>query len=163
MINPTLTTVAVLLVIYSTAADVTALPDVNSASPGADSASTSISTTSSSVSTTSTSISTTSAESVNECKDAEDFDCELYNPKVICNTTGIYYPWSRVRCPLYCGFCHRPTLTILCKDEIPNCADYQGDMCTNPFYRLFREKNCRKSCNICKGFDSIPNLDSLYG
>lgn len=44
-----------------------------------------------------------------------------------------------------------PTLTILCKDEIPNCEDYSRDLCTNPLYRIFREKNCRKFCKICTG------------
>lgn len=55
-----------------------------------------------------------------------------------------------------CIFCNKfsflgPTLTILCKDEIPNCEDYSRDLCTNPLYRIFREKNCRKSCKICTG------------
>ncbi|XP_062597182.1 uncharacterized protein LOC134258655 [Saccostrea cucullata] len=107
--------------------------------------------------------STDIAPTESECIDAKDVDCILYNPKIICNDTSIYYPWARVRCPYYCGFCHRPTLTILCKDEIPTCRDYSADLCTNPLYRIFRERKCRKYCGICKDFDSVPNIDSLVG
>nr|XP_022336173.1 uncharacterized protein ZK673.1-like [Crassostrea virginica] len=107
--------------------------------------------------------STKSTESVNECRDAPDVDCLLYSSDKICGEDSIYYPWAKVRCPLYCGFCQRPTLTILCKDEIPNCEDYSRDLCTNHLYRIFREKNCRKFCGICKDFDSVPNTDEIYG
>ncbi|XP_052706071.1 uncharacterized protein ZK673.1-like [Crassostrea angulata] len=112
-----------------------------------------------------TMVTVTTTESVNavECRDAPDVDCLLYSSTKICDKDSIYYPWAKVRCPFYCGFCQRPTLTILCKDEIPNCEDYSRDLCTNPLYRIFREKNCRKSCKICTDFDSVPNTDSLVG
>ena len=44
-----------------------------------------------------------------------------------------------------------PTVTITCKDELTTCDEYQADLCSNHLFRLFREKNCRKFCGICKG------------
>ncbi|CAC5419038.1 unnamed protein product [Mytilus coruscus] len=43
------------------------------------------------------------------------------------------------------------TSPVPCVDKIPNCNEYDADLCTNPLYRLFREDNCLKFCNLCKG------------
>ncbi|XP_071167719.1 uncharacterized protein [Mytilus edulis] len=43
------------------------------------------------------------------------------------------------------------TSPMPCVDKIPNCNEYDADLCTNPLYRLFREDNCMKFCSLCKG------------
>jgi len=43
------------------------------------------------------------------------------------------------------------TSPLPCVDKIPNCNEYDADLCTNPLYRLFREDNCRKFCSLCTG------------
>uniref|UniRef100_A0A8W8IXA3 ShKT domain-containing protein n=1 Tax=Magallana gigas TaxID=29159 RepID=A0A8W8IXA3_MAGGI len=49
------------------------------------------------------------------------------------------------------------TTTIPCVDVLPNCDEYQNDLCDNNLYRLFRNKNCRRFCIICTGdFDHLP-------
>ncbi|XP_056018424.1 uncharacterized protein LOC125668451 [Ostrea edulis] len=49
-----------------------------------------------------------------------------------------------------------PTVSDECKDTLPNCDEYQSDMCTNHLYKLFREINCRQFCGICKGVSHVP-------
>lgn len=48
-------------------------------------------------------------------------------------------------------FVSEHTSPIPCVDKIPNCNEYDADLCTNPLYRLFREDNCRKFCSLCTG------------
>ncbi|XP_062580982.1 uncharacterized protein LOC134242855 [Saccostrea cucullata] len=86
-----------------------------------------------------------------DCRDT--LNCKVYNSAKICSRDGIYYPWAQSNCPLYCGFCQAPTVTVACQDKLPNCDEYQSDLCINPLYRLWREDNCRKFCGICKGTD----------
>lgn len=40
-----------------------------------------------------------------DCDDNPSANCSIYNTAIICDTTGIYYPWARRNCRLRCGFC----------------------------------------------------------
>ncbi|XP_062580984.1 uncharacterized protein LOC134242858, partial [Saccostrea cucullata] len=86
------------------------------------------------------------------CRDT--LNCKVFNSERICNKTGIYFPWATKNCPLYCGFCQAPTVTIACQDKLSNCNEYQSNLCIEPLYRLWREENCRKFCGICTGVTS---------
>ncbi|XP_052703991.1 uncharacterized protein ZK673.1-like [Crassostrea angulata] len=99
---------------------------------------------------------------IKECQNNPTIDCSLYNINTTCDENGIYYPWAQEHCPLFCGFCQAPTVTIDCVDQLHNCDEYQRDLCTNSLYRLFREQNCRKYCRICKDFDFVP-ANSVFG
>jgi hypothetical protein len=48
-------------------------------------------------------------------------------------------------------FSSAPTKIVPCADRLTNCDEYTSDVCTNPFYRIWREDNCRKYCKICTG------------
>ncbi|XP_078310638.1 uncharacterized protein LOC144618469 [Crassostrea virginica] len=98
----------------------------------------------------------TQTEQVMECRNSPTIDCSLYNSNITCDRNGIYYPWALENCPLFCGFCQAPTVTVLCVDQLKNCDEYQADLCINSLYRLFREEKCRKYCGICKDFDFLP-------
>ncbi|XP_052100630.1 mucin-2-like isoform X2 [Mytilus californianus] len=94
--------------------------------------------------------SNTDANNTNtECKDL--INCRAYPPEKICVNDSVYKPWASVRCRAYCGYCIQNTSPVPCVDKIPNCNEYDADLCTNPLYRLFREDNCLKFCNLCKG------------
>lgn len=40
-----------------------------------------------------------------DCRDNPSIDCRMYNFNVTCKVDGMYYPWAKVNCPLYCGYC----------------------------------------------------------
>ncbi|XP_061171904.1 uncharacterized protein LOC133181406 [Saccostrea echinata] len=90
-----------------------------------------------------------------DCRNNPTIDCRMYNFNMTCEIDGMYYPWAKKNCPLYCGYCLVPTQSVECKDKLPTCAEYQSDLCTNRLFRLFREENCRKFCKICEGIDYV--------
>nr|XP_022336718.1 uncharacterized protein LOC111132994 isoform X2 [Crassostrea virginica] len=102
-----------------------------------------------------------STEPLKACKDR--LDCRVYNSTLICSKTSIYYPWSQLHCPSFCGFCHAPTRIVPCRDRLTNCDEYSSDLCINPLYRLWREENCRKYCGVCTGFDVETDYSSVLG
>nr|XP_022345092.1 uncharacterized protein LOC111137753 isoform X1 [Crassostrea virginica] len=102
-----------------------------------------------------------STEPLKACKDS--LDCRVYNSTLICSKTSIYYPWSQLHCPSFCGFCHAPTRIVPCRDRLTNCDEYSSDLCINPLYRLWREENCRKYCGVCTGSDVEIDYSSVLG
>ncbi|XP_062595356.1 uncharacterized protein LOC134256691 [Saccostrea cucullata] len=82
---------------------------------------------------------------IDDCVDAVNASCSSYNLFDICNTTSIYYPWASDHCRKSCGLCHPG----VCEDTIPNCDEYNADMCTNHIYTAFVYLHCRKYCHKC--------------
>jgi len=80
-----------------------------------------------------------------ECKDL--IDCSGYYRPEACH--GIYSPWAHRYCPVHCGFC-KDTSPKPCVDTVPNCHEYQNDICTNQAFWQWRESHCRKYCKLCE-------------
>ncbi|XP_033756389.1 titin-like isoform X7 [Pecten maximus] len=75
-------------------------------------------------------------------------NCRQYGFDKVCSP-GPYRPWAEVRCRKFCGFCGAPTTPPPCQDVLPNCAEYNDDLCSNPIFKIFREDNCRAFCKLC--------------
>ncbi|XP_061190486.1 uncharacterized protein LOC133198407 [Saccostrea echinata] len=82
---------------------------------------------------------------IDDCIDSVNTSCSSYNLFDICNTTSVYYPWASDHCRKSCGLCH----PVVCEDTIPNCDEYNTDMCTNHTYAAFVYLHCRKYCQKC--------------
>jgi len=85
----------------------------------------------------------TTDASVDACDDDGNTDC-WSRPDIDC--FGIYEPWSRVHCPLRCGFCGRDPP---CEDKLEYCAQFEDNTCVDDNFRLWARVNCRKHCGLC--------------
>jgi len=69
---------------------------------------------------------------------------------------GIYEPWSRVHCPLRCGFC--PGKLAPCIDKLDYCAQFETNTCSLENYKIWARTNCRKHCNLCAAPTRPPGM-----
>ncbi|KAH3830312.1 hypothetical protein DPMN_103552 [Dreissena polymorpha] len=94
------------------------------------------------------------------CKDAIP-NCGSYGTYICFDINQ--YQWVDKNCRKFCGFCGNKTEVLIesstttttvtttpagC-DDVLQCREYNADLCTNPEYRGFAEKNCRKYCGYC--------------
>ncbi|XP_048770723.2 uncharacterized protein LOC125676895 [Ostrea edulis] len=77
---------------------------------------------------------------VEDCKDA--INCTGYSRE---SCLGIFKTWGLTNCPRTCGYC---TASTECRDY-EECDKLPSVLCTDPSYRKFAERTCRKFCNIC--------------
>ncbi|XP_046372060.1 uncharacterized protein LOC124146050 isoform X1 [Haliotis rufescens] len=80
------------------------------------------------------------------CKDSIP-NCDTYGHA---SCTGPYESWAKTHCQAFCGFCIPITSPFVCADKV-RCIEYGADLCSNPDYVGFVEKNCVKYCHMCPG------------
>ncbi|XP_067657360.1 uncharacterized protein [Haliotis asinina] len=80
------------------------------------------------------------------CKDSIP-NCDSYGHA---SCTGPYESWAKSHCQAFCGFCIPITSPFVCADKV-RCKEYGADLCSNPDYTGFVEKNCVKYCHLCPG------------
>ncbi|XP_046567225.1 uncharacterized protein LOC124275653 isoform X4 [Haliotis rubra] len=80
------------------------------------------------------------------CKDSIP-NCDSYSHA---SCTGPYESWAKSHCQAFCGFCIPITSPFVCADKV-RCKEYGADLCSNPDYVGFVEKNCVKYCHLCPG------------
>ncbi|KAH3775136.1 hypothetical protein DPMN_176533 [Dreissena polymorpha] len=101
------------------------------------------------------------------CRDALS-NCASYGT-YICGAQ--YKDWATQNCPQYCGYCGNNTNPLAvtaapdgtCKDNIPNCVEYDRSVCSDAMYQSWALANCRKTCNLCSSTGAGTNTGTMGG
>ncbi|XP_060580119.1 mucin-2-like isoform X2 [Ruditapes philippinarum] len=90
---------------------------------------------------------TTVGTTTEACRDTVD-NCAMYG-KTACES-GVYRPWAKAHCSVFCGFCVPVTLTPFhCQDKLANCKEFDGgDLCTADSYFAWARENCFNYCGF---------------
>ncbi|KAL8616408.1 hypothetical protein ACOMHN_032262 [Nucella lapillus] len=89
-------------------------------------------------------------------------NCKNFDGGDLCSSVA-YQDWALTNCRKYCDVCRTTTVATTvwttpesgCFDAISYCQDFGPSICTNPDYKSWIMKNCRKYCAVCSADTSV--------